>query len=59
MRSISEQCYEAAQVRTPCPYCGRHLRPCNTGPHIRAAHFRQLTIWDMLKATFGEPQRPS
>jgi hypothetical protein len=35
-------------TRRPCPWCGRELRPCNLARHIAAAHFRQLTIDDVL-----------
>jgi len=37
-----------AMVVVRCGWCGRELRPCNLARHIAAAHFRQLTIDDVL-----------
>jgi hypothetical protein len=37
-----------SMTRRPCPWCKRELRPCNMRRHIAAAHFRQLTIDDVL-----------
>jgi hypothetical protein len=37
-----------AAVVVRCGWCGRELRPCNLGRHVAAAHFRQLTIDDVL-----------
>jgi len=31
-----------------CGWCGREMRPCNLARHVAAAHFRQLTIDDVL-----------
>jgi len=31
-----------------CEWCERRLRPCNMRRHVEAAHFRQLTIFDVL-----------
>jgi hypothetical protein len=39
-----------ALARTRCAWCGRELRPCNLPRHVAAAHFRQLTIDEVLKA---------
>ena len=37
-----------AMVVVRCGWCGRELRPCNLARHVAAAHFRQLTIDDVL-----------
>ena len=37
-----------SMTRRPCPWCGRGLRPCNLQRHIDAAHFKQLTIDDIV-----------
>jgi len=37
-----------AMVVVRCGWCERELRPCNLSRHIAAAHFRQLTIDDVL-----------
>ena len=42
-----------ALLRVRCPWCHRSLRPCNLYRHIDAAHFKQLTIDDVL--TEGKP----
>ena len=39
---------EMALIRHRCPWCGRSLRPCNLGRHIAKAHFRQLTVDDVI-----------
>jgi hypothetical protein len=38
-----------ALVTIRCEWCGRELRPCNLKRHTDAAHFRQLTIDEMLR----------
>ena len=41
-----------------CGWCERELRPCNMARHIAAAHFRQLTIDDMLDTPRAPRVRP-
>lgn len=35
-------------TRRRCGWCERELRPCNMARHVAAAHFRQLTLDDVL-----------
>jgi hypothetical protein len=43
-----------ATVTTRCEWCGKEMRPCNLGRHISAAHFRQLTIDEVIDALMQE-----
>lgn len=45
----TEQATALAQVRVPCPWCERVLRPCNLSRHIATGHFRQLTIYEAIR----------
>ena len=37
-----------AMVVVRCGWCGRELRPCNLARHTASAHYKQLTIDDVL-----------
>lgn len=41
---------QAALIRVRCTWCERELRPCNMRRHVDAAHFKQLTVDDVLQA---------
>jgi hypothetical protein len=44
----ADRARELAQIRRPCPWCGRVLRPCNLPKHIELEHYHQLTIDEVL-----------
>jgi hypothetical protein len=35
-------------TRRRCLWCERELRPCNMARHVGAAHFRQLTLDEVI-----------
>jgi hypothetical protein len=43
---LAQRC---AEMRRPCPWCKRPLRPCNLKRHVAKHHFVQLTIDDALR----------
>lgn len=44
----SECGQRGALTRVRCTWCERRLRPCNMRRHVDAAHFKQLTVDEVL-----------